>query len=63
MLISTLRDYVRKMGGELVITAHFPDREPVRIDGLADIGGGAPGKRASAGRARVAARSGKVSRS
>ena len=37
MLLSTLRDYVRKMGGELVITAQFPDRDPVRISGLAEI--------------------------
>lgn len=40
MLLSTLRDYVRKMGGELVITAQFPDRDPVRISGLADIAKG-----------------------
>jgi hypothetical protein len=37
MLLSTLRDYVGKMGGELVLTARFPDREPVRIKGFADI--------------------------
>jgi DNA-binding XRE family transcriptional regulator len=37
MLLSTLRDYVGKMGGKIVITAHFPDRPPVRISGFADI--------------------------
>ena len=37
MLLSTLRDYIRKMGGELVLTAQFPDRAPVRIKGFADI--------------------------
>ena len=41
MLLSTLRDYVGKMGGELVLTARFPDRKPVRIKGFADIAGGA----------------------
>jgi DNA-binding XRE family transcriptional regulator len=40
MLLSTLRDYIGKMGGELVITAQFPDREPVRIAGFADIARG-----------------------
>jgi transcriptional regulator with XRE-family HTH domain len=37
MLLSTLRDYIGKMGGELVLTARFPDREPVRIRGFSDI--------------------------
>lgn len=37
MLLSTLRDYIGKMGGELVLTARFPDRDPVRIKGFADI--------------------------
>lgn len=31
MNVSTLRDVVEAMGGELVITAHFPDAD-VRID-------------------------------
>jgi transcriptional regulator with XRE-family HTH domain len=31
MYISTLRDLVRAMGGELEITAQFPDRSRVRI--------------------------------
>lgn len=37
MLLSTLRDYIGKMGGELVLTVRFPDREPVRIKGFAAI--------------------------
>jgi transcriptional regulator with XRE-family HTH domain len=31
MYISTLRDFVRAMGGDLEIIARFPDRQPVRI--------------------------------
>jgi hypothetical protein len=40
MLLSTLRDYIGKMGGELVLTARFPDREPVKIKGFTDIASG-----------------------
>jgi DNA-binding XRE family transcriptional regulator len=60
MLLSTLRDYISKMGGELVLTARFPDRAPVRIASFKDIaeGGKAPsprrGKRTSTVRARRA---------
>ena len=39
MLLSTLRAYVGKMGGELVLTARFADGDPVRITGFGDIGG------------------------
>ena len=54
MLLSTLQDYVGKMGGELVLTARFPDRDPVRITGFGDIGSGhKPRKsRSAAARAR-----------
>ncbi len=31
MYVSTLRDYIEKLGGSLEITAHFPDKPPVRI--------------------------------
>lgn len=48
MLLSTLRDYIGKMGGELELTARFPDREPVRIRGFADIAGKAQTRRAPA---------------
>jgi Helix-turn-helix domain len=39
MLLSTLRGYVGKMGGELVLTARFADRDPVRITGFGEISG------------------------
>lgn len=50
MLLSTLRDYIGKMGGELVLTAQFPDRDPVRIAGFADIAGSAEIRRSSGSR-------------
>ena len=53
MLLSTLRDYIGKMGGELVLTARFPDREPVRIKGFTDIVGS--GETRAAGRSSRAA--------
>jgi predicted transcriptional regulator len=34
MLLSTLRSYVRAMGGELDLVARFPNRGPVRIKAL-----------------------------
>lgn len=34
MYLSTLRAYVRAVGGELEIVARFPDRTPVRITRL-----------------------------
>jgi hypothetical protein len=37
MVLSTLHDHVRKLGGELVITVQFPGREPVRVIGFTDI--------------------------
>lgn len=37
MLLSTLNQFVEQMGGELVLTASFPNREPVRIRGLGEI--------------------------
>lgn len=54
MLLSTLRDYVGKMGGELVLTARFPDRDPVRIKGFADIAGGAKRRPSTAPASRAA---------
>lgn len=38
MLLSTLREYVEELGGELVLTAHFPGHEPVRIAGIGNAG-------------------------
>lgn len=38
LLISTLRDYVESMGGTLSLVAEFPDRKPVVLAGLANMG-------------------------
>jgi transcriptional regulator with XRE-family HTH domain len=37
MLLSTLANYVRAMGGDLQLTAAFPDRPPVRLSNLGDV--------------------------
>jgi hypothetical protein len=37
MLLSTLSKYISAMGGTLKLTAEFPDRPPVIIQGLAEI--------------------------
>ncbi len=37
MHLSTLRRTVEAMGGQLIVTAQFPDGAPVRISGLAVI--------------------------
>ena len=34
MLLSTLRHYVKSMGGKLELVAHFPNRPPVVIEHL-----------------------------
>lgn len=36
LLISTLRDYVQAMGGNLSLVAEFPDSGPVVLSGLAE---------------------------
>ena len=36
-LISTLRDYVKAMGGQLSLVVEFPDRKPVILSGIADF--------------------------
>lgn len=38
MYISTLRKYVRALGGELHLTAEFPDGRRMAIDRLAELG-------------------------
>jgi DNA-binding XRE family transcriptional regulator len=45
MLLSTLSEHVRGLGGELTLVAKFPNRAPVRLTGL---GGLAPEKKAPA---------------
>jgi DNA-binding XRE family transcriptional regulator len=40
-LLSTLRSYVEAMGGQLRLTAEFPNRKPVTISGLDSLDPGA----------------------
>jgi transcriptional regulator with XRE-family HTH domain len=37
LLLSTLRRYVEAMGGTLSLVVAFPDRAPVRLDGLGEV--------------------------
>lgn len=37
LLLSTLQDYVRSMGGELQLVAEFPDRPPVILKGFSSV--------------------------
>ena len=37
LLISTLREYVRAMGGQLSLVVEFPDREPVILSGITEL--------------------------
>jgi hypothetical protein len=37
LLISTLRDYLEAMGGQLSLVVAFPDREPVILSGIAEV--------------------------
>lgn len=37
LLLSTLRNYVKAMGGELKLVAEFPDRPPVIISTLEEL--------------------------
>src|SRR5437660_12622479 len=37
LLISTLRDYVQAMGGQLSLIEEFPNREPVVLSGIAEF--------------------------
>jgi DNA-binding XRE family transcriptional regulator len=54
MLLSTLSDYVSKVGGTLELTARFPNRRPVRIIGFGAVSGSTgrskPRKKSSSGR-------------
>jgi DNA mismatch endonuclease, patch repair protein len=45
MLISTLRGYVKAMGGELDLVASFPDRPPVRLKDLGEIAAKPPSRK------------------
>ncbi len=37
LLVSTLRSYVKAIGGRLSLVAEFPDRQPVVLSGIAEI--------------------------
>jgi|ERR1039457_504005 transcriptional regulator with XRE-family HTH domain len=37
-LLSTLRSYVEAMGGKLRLIVEFPDRQPVSLSSLTDLG-------------------------
>lgn len=37
VFISTLRDFLRAMGGDLVLLARFPNRPPVSLEGLGSV--------------------------
>ncbi len=37
LLLSTLRNYVEAMGGNLRLVAEFPDQPPIMLTGFADI--------------------------
>ena len=37
LLISTLRDYIEAMGGQLSLVVQFSDREPVVLSGIAEV--------------------------
>ena len=37
LLISTVREYVRAMGGQLSLVVQFPDRKPVLLSGIAEF--------------------------
>ena len=43
LLISTLRNYVAHMGGQLDLVVRFPDRPTVLLQDLAELDTGAPG--------------------
>lgn len=47
LLISTLRDYVKAMGGQLSLVVEFPDREPVILSGIADVADAKPDRKHS----------------
>jgi hypothetical protein len=54
LLISTLEQYVKALGGRLRFVAEFPDRPPVRIRGIGTLAVGGPARKP----AKTAARGG-----
>ena len=53
LLLSTLNDYVRSLGGELELVCTFKDRNPVRIRNLARSAAGRPSRRSTRLRGRA----------
>lgn len=60
LLISTLRNYVAAMGGDLQLVAQFPDRPAVAVTGLAGIESKQPRGEKSAPRRRPRRSSGRA---
>ncbi len=54
LLLSTLNDYVRSLGGELELVCTFKDRRPVRIRNVARLADGQASRRPAKPRARAA---------
>jgi hypothetical protein len=52
LLISTLRDYIEAMGGQLSLVVQFSDRKPVVLSGLAEV---APSHKSNRKRTQVLA--------
>ncbi len=44
LLISTLREYVEGLGGQLALVAEFRDRPPVRLQGFSALAASSPGR-------------------
>jgi len=56
LLLSTLRGYIEAMGGSLTLLAEFPNRQPVKLSGIASMETGpttTPGKNRRAHAARA----------
>ena len=53
LLLSTINDYVRSLGGELELVCTFKDRNPVRIRNLARSAAGQPSRRSTRLRGRA----------
>ena len=51
LLLSTLRKSIQAMGGKLSLVAEFPDREPVKLSGIAETETETPRARRSPRRA------------
>ena len=45
LMISTLRSYIEGMGGKLKLMVEFPNRDPIQIGGLGELGDAATSRR------------------